>query len=139
MFSTELSEKFLSIQHEINKHINVITETYDNISSYEKVDASIILYIQKINKCCCQLKKLLEILDIKSELYSKNIEINDKNHILANIRHDLLNPMNGIKGYSEFILEKNSDPYVAIKLNEIIVKIDLIIELISHINSETFN
>jgi hypothetical protein len=131
MLNEKLAGKLRTIHSELSTLSNEIFYKIDNVD--KNADPNISVYIKGIKKCLLSFKKSLEILEDSNEFYKKDIEIKGGHTSLDYIRHDMINPISGIKGYSEIILESSTDQYVVINIEGIISIINNILDLISHI------
>ncbi len=132
MLHEKLAEKLRGFYSKLNALSNEIAFHIDNIE--KKGDPDLSLYITQMKKCHIAFKKTLDVLKDSSEFYKKDLEIRDSHNSLDYIRHDLLNPISGIKGYSEIILEENTDLYTTSNINEIISITNGMLDLISQIS-----
>jgi hypothetical protein len=131
MLDEKLVGKLRDIFNELSILSNEIACKIDKIE--KKGDSDLSVYIASMKKCHLAFKKKLEILEDSSEFYKKDLEIRDDHNSLDYLRHDMLNPISGLKGYSELILETNIDPYIVTNINEMTSITTSMLDLISHI------
>ncbi len=121
MFQQEFSAKILRIHNEINllslkiaAHLDVMSENSGN------------LYIDKIRKSNLCLAKEAK----KVQVFIQS----DSKEPLSTLRHDLINPVSGMKGYAEIMLETNVDSQLTMKTNELIEIINDLLKVINRID-----
>ncbi len=94
-------------------------------------DAKNHTYLERIKECnlhlSTEMKKLQSFIQHKPELEAA--------HSLSIIRHDLVNPVSGMKGYAEIILERTTDSVLTHRVIKLVDVIDAILMLIGRIIS----
>lgn len=126
MLDEKLAGKLKAIYKELSELSSEIASKIENIE--KKGDADL---ITAMKKCHSAFNKTLDALEGSKELYKKDLEIRDGRNSLDYLRHDMINPISGIKGYSEMILEE--DPSLEAEVNEVNSITDHMLELISHV------
>lgn len=131
MLNEILTGKLKSIYSQLNALSNEIQRNLEVVET--KIEPQLSIYINGLKKCHLSFNKTLAVLEDSSAFYNKEIEIKDDRNDLDYIRHDLRNPISGMIGYSELILENSSNLSITSSVENISFIANEALELVTEI------